>query len=114
MSKKRYSAEEVLACLDEDSDSPISTDDSDPEDDSDSDSYIDVVSLHPMDNPAASIRHVLHPGTNSPSLPDNTSPKLHNMDNLPLSSVSSENSSSPQSDQSSEPLFKMDNSTLAS
>ena len=34
MSKKRYSAEEVLACLDEDSDSPISTDDSEPEDDS--------------------------------------------------------------------------------
>ena len=114
MSKKHYSAEEVLACLDEDSDSPISTDDSDPEHDSDSDSYIDVVSLHPMDNPAASIRCVLHPGTNSPSLPDNTSPKLHNMDNLPLSSVSSENSSSPQSEQSSEPLFKMDNSTLAS
>ena len=55
MSKKRYSAEEVLACLDEDSDSPILTNDSDPEHDSDSDSYIDVVSLHPMDNPVASI-----------------------------------------------------------
>ena len=36
------------------------------------------------------------------------------MDNLPLSSVSSENSSSPQSEQLSEPLFKMDNSTIVS
>ena len=114
MSKKHYSAEEVLACLDKDSDSPISTDDSDPKHDSDSDSYIDVVSLHPMDNPAASIRRVLDPGTNSPAVPDNTSPKFHNMDNLPVSSVISENSSSAQSEQSSDPLFKLDNSSLTS
>ena len=112
MSKKRYSAEEVLACLDEDSDSPICTDDSDPEHDSDSDSYIDVVSLHPMDNPSVSIWHVLDPGTNSPAVPDNTSPKFHNMDNLPVSSVISENSSS--SEQLSNPLFKLDDSSLAS
>ena len=112
MSKKCYYAEEVLTCLVEDSDSSICTDDSDPEHDSDSDSYINVVSLHPMDNPSVSIWHIVDPGTHSPTVPDNTSPKFHNMDNLPFSSVISENSSS--SEQSSYPLFKLDDFSLTS
>ena len=50
---------------DEDSDSHFSSSISDPKNESDSESDMDVVSLHPVDNPSATIRRVLSTNTNT-------------------------------------------------
>ena len=63
MSKRCYFAEEVLQCLDEDSDSHFSNDDSESDE---NDSEIDVVSFNPFDNPSNVIQQV-SPSSHPPS-----------------------------------------------
>ena len=63
MSKRRYSAEEVVQCLDEDSDSHFSNDNSESIENY---SEIDVVSFNPMDNPSNVIQQV-SPSSRPPS-----------------------------------------------
>ena len=76
MSKKCYSAKEVLQCLDEDSDSHFSDDDSDSDE---NDSEIDVVSLHPMDNPSNLIQQV----SPAHACSDGVQWNFHSLDNVP-------------------------------
>ena len=78
MSKKHYSAEEVLQCLNEDNDSHFSDDDSDSDE---NDSEIDVVSLHPMDNPSNVIQQVSTPSPRPPC--DGVQLDFHCLDNVP-------------------------------
>ena len=110
MSKKRYSAEEVLRCLDEDSDSQFSGGHSNSDNDGD-DSEIDVLSLHPIDNPSYSIRQVHD--TSSPSPSNDDERNFHNMKNVPSSTfrqhivddISTTTSSS--SEHPSSPIFSV-------
>ena len=80
MSKKHYSAEEVLQCLNEDSDSHFSNDDSDSDSD-ENDSEIDVVSLHPMNNPSNFIQQVSTPSAPPPC--DGIQRDFPSLDNVP-------------------------------
>ena len=80
MSKKRYSSKQVLQCLDEDSDSHFFDDDSDSDSD-ENDSEIDVVSLHPMDNPSNFIQQVST--LSAPPPCDGIQWDFHSLDNVP-------------------------------
>ena len=77
MSKRCYSAEEVLQCLDEDSDSHFYNDDSETDE---NDSEIDVVSFNPVDNPSNLIQQV-SPSSHPPS--DGVQQNFHILDNVP-------------------------------
>ena len=77
MSKRCYSTEEVLQCLDEDSDSHFSNHDSESDK---NDSEIDVVSFNPMDNPSNVIQQV-SPSSRPPS--DGVQWNFHSLDNVP-------------------------------
>ena len=74
MSKRRYSAEEVLQCLNDDSDSHFSNYDSESDE---NDSEIDIISFNPTDNPS----NIISPSSLPPS--DGVQPNFHILDNVP-------------------------------